>query len=329
MELIVSYVVFVGYLIVLIFSIIMFLRFYLNNKEIKELKKYKYYRDIPGNYGPEILGYLLTGGYMKKEYLSASILELIRKKVFIIVENSNGSYRISDNDMNNLVSLSPSEKYLKDWLINDIGNGISFDTDDLYISYFDSVKRNNFELNFNEWSKIVVETGKKESFFLENYKIKYEILFLILGLTFFVFDIFIPVVNYGYLILISLLVFVFNSLAFLYVYKSNFKTVKGKEHYAKWMGFKNFISEFSNIDEKDILDVKLWDKYYVYATVFELTDKLDNTLLISDNFSVYDEDFFKKNIIGLKREILKINSEISDKKNLIQKLLYIFDKNRI
>lgn len=37
-------------------------------------------RDIPTTYGPEILGYLLSTSNIKPEYLSASVMELIRKK---------------------------------------------------------------------------------------------------------------------------------------------------------------------------------------------------------------------------------------------------------
>ena len=42
----------------------------------------------------------------------------------------------------------------------------------------------------------------------------------------------------------------------------------------KIKAFKNFLNDFSTMDEKDLPDIKLWEKYLVYAQVFSLADEL-------------------------------------------------------
>lgn len=56
----------------------------------------------------------------------------------------------------------------------------------------------------------------------------------------------------------------------------NFITQKGLEEAEKWHGLKRFMESYSLLDEKDIPDIVLWEKYLVYATVFGVADKIIN-----------------------------------------------------
>ncbi len=51
-------------------------------------------------------------------------------------------------------------------------------------------------------------------------------------------------------------------------------TDKGMEEAAKWKGLKRYMEDFSLLDEKEVPDLVLWEKYLVYATVFGIADKV-------------------------------------------------------
>lgn len=51
-------------------------------------------------------------------------------------------------------------------------------------------------------------------------------------------------------------------------------TDKGIEEAAKWKGLKRYMEDFSLLDEKEVPDLILWEKYLVFATVFGIADKV-------------------------------------------------------
>ena len=53
-------------------------------------------------------------------------------------------------------------------------------------------------------------------------------------------------------------------------------TEYGKYEQNKVLGLKKYIEDFSLLDEKDSLDITLYEKYLVYATAFGLPDKIIN-----------------------------------------------------
>lgn len=51
-------------------------------------------------------------------------------------------------------------------------------------------------------------------------------------------------------------------------------TQKGTNEKEQWIALKNYMEEFSMIDEKSIPELVLWEKYLVYATAFGIADKV-------------------------------------------------------
>lgn len=51
-------------------------------------------------------------------------------------------------------------------------------------------------------------------------------------------------------------------------------TDKGMEEAAKWKGLKRYMEDFSLLDEKEVPDLVLWEKYLIYATAFGIADKV-------------------------------------------------------
>ena len=102
------------------------------------------------------------------------------------------------------------------------------------------------------------------------------IFFSILGMIhLFVYNHFILTSIYFYLILIL-------SAIFLFIYAGMVKkrTEKGALEFAKWSAFKRFLEDFGRLDEKELPEVVLWEKYLVYAVVLGCADKLSKTMQI-------------------------------------------------
>ena len=54
----------------------------------------------------------------------------------------------------------------------------------------------------------------------------------------------------------------------------NVLTQKGVDEKNKWKAFEKFMEDFSMLDQKDIPDVVLWEKYLVFATAFGISEKV-------------------------------------------------------
>ena len=77
-----------------------------------------------------------------------------------------------------------------------------------------------------------------------------------------------------------------------------------KEDAIKLKGLKNFLEEFSRIDDKEALEVKLWEYYLIYAQILGIAEKVEKQFkklypeLYNEKFSgyTYDEIFFVRSV---------------------------------
>lgn len=56
--------------------------------------------------------------------------------------------------------------------------------------------------------------------------------------------------------------------------------VEFKEEMEHVIGFKKFLEEISSIDEKEVIEVKLWEEYLIFATILGIADKVEKQLKI-------------------------------------------------
>lgn len=54
----------------------------------------------------------------------------------------------------------------------------------------------------------------------------------------------------------------------------------GEDEYAKWYALYNFLNSETLLSEKTVIEVKLWEKYLVYATAFGISEKVNKALEI-------------------------------------------------
>ena len=71
------------------------------------------------------------------------------------------------------------------------------------------------------------------------------------------------------------------------------RTPEGALEYSKWLAHKRFLQDFSKFDEKELPEIKLWEKYMVTATILGCADKVQKAMKLKiANVSEYDDNFF-------------------------------------
>lgn len=255
-----------------------------NDKEYRSEFDGKYFRDFPEEYTPSTVSYLMNKSINNLSF-NAGILDLIRKKAITIEEvtidkkglfknKQQKDYKLSRNMNFNLDTLSTSEKKLFNLLIGTVGNGDYVILGDMkeFSKDYDNAKR--LISGYDSWRYACESEAETEEFYENTKKEKTNCILYSL--------IFIPITflallcgsNMGRVLIMDL----FGILAIIYFSSATKRTKKGNEQYHKWKGLKNFLADFGRLDEKDLPEIKLWERYLVYATMFGLAVKVQNAM---------------------------------------------------
>lgn len=247
--------------------------------------KHKYYREFIEEYDVEVVDYLLNQS-VSTNALNASIMNLIYKKNIEIEEikeelNIDKKHKASNNNivlkLKSRDNVSDAEEKILNLLFEKIGkdNKVSLKEIENYSSDYSTAT--DFMNAYNSWNMTVVANAKKENFF-ENYRSVRGIasMYFVLGLLIVGIITFLHISH----LILSILI-VTGGIAFL-IYVLSFKkwTRRGREHYLKWMAFKNFLKDFSLLSEKDVPDIVLWDKYLVYATLLGIAKEVQKSMRV-------------------------------------------------
>lgn len=284
-----------------------------NDKEYRSEFDGKYFRDFPEEYTPSTVSYLMNKSINNLSF-NAGILDLIRKKTITIEEvtidkkglfknKQQKDYKLSRNMNFNLDTLSTSEKKLFNLLIGTVGNGDYVILGDMkeFSKDYDNAKR--LISGYDSWRYACESEAETEEFYENTKKEKTNCILYSL--------IFIPITflallcgsNMGRVLLMDL----FGILAIIYFSSATKRTKKGNEQYHKWKGLKNFLADFGRLDEKDLPEIKLWERYLVYATMFGLAVKVQNAMKMnlermnySDNIDftyLYFDNYYFSNLM--------------------------------
>lgn len=299
-----------------------------NDKEYRSEFDGKYFRDFPEEYTPSTVSYLMNKSINNLSF-NAGILDLIRKKAITIEEvtidkkgllknKQQKDYKLSRNMNFNLDTLSTSEKKLFNLLIGTVGNGDYVILGDMkeFSKDYDNAKR--LISGYDSWRYACESEAETEEFYENTKKEKTNCILYSL--------IFIPITflallcgsNMGRVLLMDL----FGILAIIYFSSATKRTKKGNEQYHKWKGLKNFLADFGRLDEKDLPEIKLWERYLVYATMFGLAAKVQNAMKMnlermnySDNidftYLYFDNYYFSNSMTNA------VNSSLSSARGTI------------
>ena len=252
-----------------------------NNKEFynkdsidKKNDDLQYYREVLSSYSPAELNYVYSANTQFPKDAVTTLLSLKLKKI-IDLNNENNTITILKDDAN----ISNSEKYV----LNKIKDG----------------KLTNFE--FIKFQQIVQEDVENKHLTNKGSKKNmsaFSMLFIAIIIIFLFFIIVFALPSEGILGFISVilipLIFIILSLGIpgiiLYCILRTYNPYKlskeGKQLRKKLLGLKNYITQFSLLQEKDIKDLIVWEDYLIYSIIFDLNDDLISK--IQEKYIVFD-----------------------------------------
>lgn len=281
-------------IILLIVSLgILFATFFiLKNKYSKQNKIQDiYFRDVPYNYSPAIIPYLYNS-VPDTKYISAEILNLcLKKKLSIEIVDSKNVFSKTDykfiikDSKNN--GLSESEVVLfdfikdaakygyKDYLIFKKQVGDNTPNELLLSELKTYLKKNNLETEklLKNWDSAVKDDVKEIGLSAKpTGTIIFAIVWVLLSFITMYLSIYFKSIYPGIIIILS----GFPFLVFAkYLVKRNDLAL---EHYTKWSLLKKYLNDFSDFRNKDVQDIKLWEKYLVYAIPLGCAKKVQKNM---------------------------------------------------
>lgn len=281
------------------------------DKEYISEFKGKYFRDIPNDNNPTYVGYLINKSINTKE-LSATILSMINKKNIDFVDIDKKDYLLKLVNKDNLDEL---ELKVIDLLFED--------NEEVKLSEFKKRAKkdyNDFLKKYNSWNSTALSLATKKNYYEDKGLARgLSILYSILGLlSLFMYNDFVNKYIYFSVMVVGII-------SFIYFIAYTKRTKEGNEEYLKWIGLKNFMNDFGKMDIKELPEVKLWEKYLVYAVTLGCADKLIKTMKIKikdignidevDNISMFNSRLFL--ITNMNNVVTtSINSAVSSAKSV-------------
>ena len=228
----------------------------------------KYLRELPDDSSPALVGSFMTDSISGNEIL-ATIVDLIRRKI-LRLETSEEKSIITL--VGNTEKLSAQERVIVDIYINDFGDGKSLDLKSF--GFFQKVPMSTAR-KFEKWKTIIQSEMNRKDLVFEGFKGMGKNLFykslcgIILGIKFFGNILEKAMESKMFLIIIIMGVILFISLT-----KARYPRKELAEAKDKWQAFKNFLSDYSQLEEAKITSVHLWEQYFVYAVALGVSEKV-------------------------------------------------------
>ena len=228
----------------------------------------KYLRELPDDSSPALVGSFMTDSISGNEIL-ATIVDLIRRKI-LRLETSKEKSIITL--VGNTEKLSAQERVIVDIYINDFGDGKSLDLKSF--GFFQKVPMSTAR-KFEKWKTIIQSEMNRKDLVFEGFKGMGKNLFykslcgIILGIKFFGNILEKAMESKMFLIIIIMGVILFISLT-----KARYPRKELAEAKDKWQAFKNFLSDYSQLEEAKITSVHLWEQYFVYAVALGVSEKV-------------------------------------------------------
>ena len=244
----------------------------------------EYFRDLPANYTPAELSVLWNFDKIKAQDITATILDLARRKFLRIDEETTEEKNIIWK--NKIITrykvtilkttadnLKQHEQFLLDYFIQHIASI----EQTFYIDEIESFSKKHKKIFYQFWLSWQ-ETVRIET---EQYKFfeppsNMPVITLISGLIIFVLGSIViqekQVLGGGLIV----------SGAILGLVPRLFKrhAIEGREDFVKWRAFKKFLTDFSEMDKHEIPSLIIWEHYLVYAVTLGVADKVIKQLYL-------------------------------------------------
>ena len=224
----------------------------------------KYLRELPDDSSPALVGSFMTDSISGNEIL-ATIVDLIRRKI-LRLETSEEKSIITL--VGNTEKLSAQERVIVDIYINDFGDGKSLDLKSF--GFFQKVPM-SVARKFEKWRALIQSEMNRKNLTYEGFGCLGVIFFALFG----------PILAFAGLIFgmvtgnkMFLLIVVMGIILFVSGAKAKYPRKELAEAKDKWQAFKNFLSDYSQLEEAKITSVHLWEQYFVYAVALGVSEKV-------------------------------------------------------
>lgn len=238
-----------------------------------------YYREPPGQYSPAELSVLWNYKKIKAQDLTATILDLARRRFIAIEEEKEEvrkmlgtkevkAYRLTFLPKPEPASfkkpeeaeLRPHEQELLDYLQNTIAKGSNF----IYLDDIEEYAKKEgraFYRFWQQWTADLNERGETLGFFDSSGNMPLitlvvgVLLFILAGIVFSKTSM--PILGGSLMI----------SGAVIGLVPRSFKkrSASGQEDYVRWQAFRRFLLHFSQMEHQEIPSLIIWEHYLVYA----------------------------------------------------------------
>ena len=268
--------------------IIIFIHVYKKyDKEYTPVFSGDYLRELPDeNLTPAEMSYLYYFGKINDEDCTATLLDLVRRKFLELdtnlsgINDDNPNFIIRRGSNSNYQELKEHERFLIKWFINEIGNGQEVTIEQIENFPKTEAKANQFMSRSSIFVRSALNEGKKHKFIERGYSKAQALAFgLIPGIY-----LIIAIILSGLLKLdasVAITTSLILTIAY-YIYVATIKkrTKVGAEEFAKWKAFRNFLSEFGQMEDYPMPGIIIWEKYLVYATSLKIADKVMEQLRV-------------------------------------------------
>ena len=237
----------------------------------------KYYREFIDDYNVEVIDYLYHKSLTPNAF-SAAIMNLVYLKKIEVEElhdgKNNGKKKEYKFKLLSRDDLDESNLYLVEFLFDRVGKDDEVTTKDIK-NYAASTKTGSkFNTSYTKWNNKVKGIGIKQNF----YKSKAGAYLMAVIYFFISFIIMSTGSSRGVDLFTIYLPFILSIALFIYVCTIKAYNEKGALHVKKWNAFKNFLNDFGTFELKELPEIKLWERYLVYATMFGLADKVQKVM---------------------------------------------------
>lgn len=280
------YITFSG--IIIFLPIMSIIKYRIKIKKLKPELSPDYYRDIPTDIYPAELDYLMNH-YTRKEntslQISSTLLDLIHKGMINaeIVENK-GVFTKKEDTAFTFVTQKNTAKHehaLLEFLFNKVGEGKTYITLNDVKKYCKDRKTANtaykFYLDFK--SKVESQVIKRQYFegkrnaHPKSFK-RYLIIYILLMIIPMILMSKVDILANTPIYYISISSFIGFMIIAIGSRVKRLLTQLGENQFALWKAFKNFLSDFTTFEQKELPELFMWEKYLVYATVLNVSQKL-------------------------------------------------------
>ena len=242
-----------------------------NGKRYKVKAPYgEYFRELPDDYTPAVAGAVVSRTAIKPEHLFATVMDLVRKDFLELIEEGKQTI-LRRTEERDFTSLKPYEKYVLDWYINDMGDGMEVVLENVekYISGSRNAKK--FYSKYQVWYKGVADDLKNLGIVKAKSKKIPTLLGVFTGFLMFPGGVFMAQ-KFGEP---KFMIFTFGAIPFIIFSGSKRKlSLEAEEAYARWSAFKKFLADYSNLEEAKTASIHIWEHYFVYAVALGVAEKV-------------------------------------------------------